>query len=189
MLAMTYDQWSKNDSVVYPCISQPKLDGWRCMASKTGLFSREGNRFTNLAHIEAALAAFFAQNPDVILDGELYRHGLSLGEIAGILSAKSGTTEAIQFHIFGIATAHRDLTLPPSDSVRQVESAICNTRGELNRACKRYLADGYEGQIIRHKDFTYKQGRSSTLLKRKHVYDKKDAERVYRNFAAAFAAV
>ena len=32
--------------------------------------------FKNLAHIELALIPFFKQNPDVILDGELYNHKL-----------------------------------------------------------------------------------------------------------------
>ena len=50
MLAQKIDEsridWSQ---VVY---MQPKLDGVRCVFTKDGAYSRAGNQFMNLAHIE-----------------------------------------------------------------------------------------------------------------------------------------
>jgi ATP-dependent DNA ligase len=49
-----------------------KLDGYRCIATKDGLFSREGNEFLSCDHINEQLKLFFINNPYAILDGELY---------------------------------------------------------------------------------------------------------------------
>ena len=74
MLAHKFDDkrvnWSK------PVYIQPKLDGVRCLFTKDGAFSRTGKKFMNVRHIETALKSFFDQQPDVILDGELYNHKL-----------------------------------------------------------------------------------------------------------------
>ena len=74
MLAHKYDDsrvdWSQ------PVYIQPKLDGVRCLFTKDGAYSRSGKQFMNLRHIEMALKPFFDQQPDVILDGELYNHKL-----------------------------------------------------------------------------------------------------------------
>ena len=74
MLAHKYDEkridWSE------PVYIQPKLDGVRCLFTKDGAYSRTGKKFMNLAHIELALIPFFKQQPDIVLDGELYNHEL-----------------------------------------------------------------------------------------------------------------
>ena len=74
MLAHKFDNnrvdWSQ------PVYIQPKLDGVRCLFTKDGAYSRTGKKFMNLAHIELALIPFFKQNPDIVLDGELYNHKL-----------------------------------------------------------------------------------------------------------------
>jgi DNA ligase-1 len=72
MLAHKYNE----DKADYPAFIQPKLDGVRCLFTKSGAFSRANNRFMNVEHIEQALKPFFAKNPTTVLDGELYNHGL-----------------------------------------------------------------------------------------------------------------
>ena len=62
--------WSKK---VY---AQPKLDGVRCLLTKDGGYSRTGKKFKNITHIELAFVKFFKNNPDAVLDGELYNHKL-----------------------------------------------------------------------------------------------------------------
>ena len=59
-----------------PVYIQPKLDGVRCLFTKNGAFSRTGKQFMNVAHIHLELIPFFKDNPDVVLDGELYNHEL-----------------------------------------------------------------------------------------------------------------
>ena len=55
---------------------QPKLDGIRCIFTKDGAYSRANNQFMNLEHLELKLQLFFKNNPEDILDGELYNHKL-----------------------------------------------------------------------------------------------------------------
>jgi len=54
--------------------SQPKLDGIRCIARKDGLWTRSGKEIPAVPHIWESLQEFFAQHPNMILDGELYNH-------------------------------------------------------------------------------------------------------------------
>ena len=60
---------------------QPKLDGVRCVIQlddkgEVYAYSRTGKPWLNIAHILKDLKPFFDQQPDVILDGELYNHDL-----------------------------------------------------------------------------------------------------------------
>ena len=75
MLAHKFDK-SRVDWSSQKVFIQPKLDGVRCLFTKDGAYSRTGKKFMNLAHIELALIPFFKQQPDVVLDGELYNHEL-----------------------------------------------------------------------------------------------------------------
>ena len=74
-----------------PVYIQPKLDGIRCLFTANGAFSRNKKQFMNLKHIEMALKPFFDQNPDVVLDGELYNHKLKrdFEKIVSLVRSKS----------------------------------------------------------------------------------------------------
>jgi DNA ligase-1 len=74
---MLADEWGhRKDKIEYPVWVQPKLDGVRCIASKDGLYSRQGKPILAAPHILEALTPLFEINPDLILDGELYNHDL-----------------------------------------------------------------------------------------------------------------
>ena len=75
MLAQTYKGRLTSGRV----LSQPKLDGVRCMADAHGLWSRHGTRITSCQHLEASLAPVFQEHPDRVLDGELYSHAAPRG--------------------------------------------------------------------------------------------------------------
>ena len=55
---------------------QPKLDGIRCYITKDGAFSRNHKEFKTIDHIIEAFKPIFKENPNIILDGELYNHQL-----------------------------------------------------------------------------------------------------------------
>jgi hypothetical protein len=78
MLADKFDDREKD--LEYPVITQPKLDGIRCIAQKTDngieAFTRNGKRIDSIPHILESLKDFFKKNPYAILDGELYNHDL-----------------------------------------------------------------------------------------------------------------
>jgi DNA ligase-1 len=70
-----------------------KLDGYRCIATKDGLFSREGNEFISCDHINEQLKPFFLNNPDVVLDGELYNKEIGFNAIKSIVDRDYNSDE------------------------------------------------------------------------------------------------
>lgn len=124
------------------------------------------------------------------LDGELYNHLLKedFNEIVSIVRKSKLTEEdllksksLLQYHIydldiedllFGARTAVLEslfdehikyLKLVPTQFTNQLES--------LDLYCATYLADGYEGQMVRLSDSNYENSRSKNLLKRKEFMD------------------
>jgi len=183
MLAKTYASWPG------PGYSQPKLDGIRCIATAAGLFSRQGQPIIAVPHIHAALAPLFADDPDLILDGELYNHDLreDFGAISSIVRKKNPTREQLelaervmQYHVYDIVDAamlygdrkarlQHELgigTIAP-DTIIYVPAMRCDTAEEADKAYGEAVEQGYEGGMYRL-DAPYELGRrSKNLLKRK----------------------
>ena len=188
MLAHKYDDsrvdWSK------PVYIQPKLDGVRCLFTKNGAYSRTGKQFMNLRHIEIALKPFFDQQPDVILDGELYNHKLKndFEKIISLVRKQKPTDNdrldaqhLVQFHVYD----YFDGVMYDSYSTRQdqlacfdmydsqikyVPAKIVSTYKTARAIHSKFLTHGYEGSIIRL-DGLYKHGRSYDLMKFKDFSD------------------
>ena len=188
MLAHKYDEARINWSL--PVYIQPKLDGVRCLFTKQGAFSRTGKQFKNLAHIELALIPFFKQQPDVVLDGELYNHKLKrdFEKIISLVRKQKPTADdrrdaqhLVQFHVYdyfdGVMYDSYDtrrnqlicsniydvqIKYVHADPVHSYEAAR-----DFHAA---YLSEGYEGSIIRL-DGLYKHGRSYDLMKFKDFSD------------------
>ena len=198
MLAHKYDDkrvdWSQ------PVYIQPKLDGVRCLFTSEGAYSRNGKQFKNLRHIEIALEPFFNDNPDTVLDGELYNHDLKkdFEKIISLVKKqkptqedKDNATRLIQFHVYdyfsrnsfaGMTTdlgpgfySERLHTLKHATFygafVKPVATYRVNKHEEaLNMHYDGFLSDGYEGSILRL-DGLYKHGRSYDLMKFKDFSD------------------
>tara|TARA_R100001440_G_scaffold2666_7_gene7411 strand:+ start:2287 stop:3120 length:834 start_codon:yes stop_codon:yes gene_type:complete len=188
MLAHKYDDsrvdWSQ------PVYIQPKLDGVRCLFTKNGAYSRSGKQFMNLRHIEMALKPFFDQQPDVILDGELYNHKLKndFEKIISLVRKQKPTDtdridaqHLVQFHCYD----YFDGVMYDSYGTRQDQLACSDIYGTYIKYVKtnkvRFydearalhninLKKGYEGSIIRL-DGLYKHGRSYDLMKFKDFSD------------------
>jgi len=188
MLAHKFDNnrvdWSK------PLYIQPKLDGVRCLFTKDGAFSRTGKQFKNIAHIELSLKSFFDQQPDVVLDGELYNHDLKddFEKIISLVRKQKPTDDdrldaknLTQFHCYdyfdGVqynSYKTRMNNLVTSDiysyCVRYVPAKLVDSYNYARTLHKQYLDEGYEGSIIRL-DGLYKHGRSYDLMKFKDFSD------------------
>ena len=172
---------------------QPKLDGVRCVFTANGAYSRNNKKFMNLKHIEMALKPFFEQQPDVVLDGELYNHKLKndFEKIISLVRKQKPTEEdrrnaqhLIQFHVYDYFSmdSHSEkyqtrmhnlvcadfycasIKYVPSYKVRKHEEA-------LNMHCDAFLSNGYEGSILRDGSALYKHGRSYGLMKFKDFSD------------------
>ena len=179
-----------------PVYMQPKLDGVRCLFTKDGAFSRTGKQFMNVEHIEKMLKHFFKQNPDIVLDGELYNHDLKddFEKIISLVRKQKPTDEdraeahkMIQYHVYdwisltansilsgGLLYKERLDNLICSDiycwSVQHVKTNRVRFYDEAKAFHNLNLKNGYEGSILRT-NTPYKHGRSWGLMKFKDFHD------------------
>lgn len=189
--------------------SQPKLDGFRCIITSKGAFTREGKPIVSADHILELfkpLLADYQWGPDVVLDGELYNHAMKdeFQTLSGLLKRgpKSEADfaklrETVQFHWYDVVLP-KDLKAPYSmrrealtrmfqfmmegnpnfyPTVQPVVTVKFNAdvpfnvvQEELDKLNAGYLADGFEGQMIRL-DMPYENKRSAGLIKIKEFID------------------
>ena len=187
---------------------QPKLDGVRCLIQCTGdpvtgfyitAYSRTGKEWLNIDHIIEELVPFFAEHPDVVLDGELYNHDLKdnfekiislVRKTKPTLEDRLESEEMVQFHCYDIIEerlrfSERNNFIKDKfkykgefesdvNMILPTPSRLVYNIEEVEVAHEDYLELGYEGSIIR-KNEPYECKRSWTLMK---VKDFSDAEAV-----------
>lgn len=189
MLAHKFDR-SRVD-FTRPVYIQAKLDGVRCVFTKYGAFSRNNKRFMNIDHIEKALKPFFAEQPDVILDGELYNHELKddFEKIISLVRKQKPTDEdkleaknLVQFHVYdyfdGIVYDDYQTRMQLlanagfyDAQIKHVPALLVDSYNYARVQHEEFLSLGYEGSIIRNGDGIYKHGRSYDLMKFKDFSD------------------
>ena len=171
---------------------QPKLDGVRCIIQlndegKVYAYSRTGKPWLNIEHILQDLKPWFDQNPDVILDGELYNHDLrdDFNKIISLVRKtkptdldRSEAARLVQFHCYDYANGFdsygiRMNNLATSDMysycVRYVHATVVTeNQTSIQHQCN--LDEGYEGSILRL-DKPYQRKRSYNLQKFKDFHD------------------
>jgi ATP-dependent DNA ligase len=177
--------------VLFPLYSQPKLDGMRCVARASGLFSRNGKPIRGVPHVVEQLKSYFAKNPDAILDGELYCDKLKndFNKIISLVRKADPTleeiaeaAEVIQYWVYDLGHcgnkkfSERSALIPDicKDRPALVVVPTYPLLGfdDVTTQFESYVAAGYEGQIIRQ-DEKYENKRTEYLLKHKEF---KDAE-------------
>ena len=175
MLAKDFKK--EKGKIKFPCFVQPKLDGMRALGSAESLISRTGKVIDTLSHID------LSDLEDVILDGELYAHGISFQENMKLIKKyRPGATEQVKYHVydivmdapFSVRTAMLLNTVLEiySEKVQVVPSYKVFDFGDIDRFHQQFIAAGYEGTIIRHSDEGYQVNkRSSQLLKYKDFLD------------------
>ena len=193
---MLANKWEKRkDKINYiadKVFVQPKLDGIRCIANRDGVWSRTGKPIVAIPHIVAALAPLFEKYPEAVLDGELYNHDLKEdfnSIVSMVRKAKpeaadiAKSAEMVQYHVYdfpGMLTSAFDVRSDTLDNlvdmfalgdiVKFVPTVEVKNEDEVDVAYGEYLADGYEGGIIRLNG-PYDQKRSNSLIKRKDFED------------------
>ena len=193
MLAHPYGKRNFNrDSFI-----QPKLDGIRCYITKNGAFSRNHKEFKTVEHIKNALKPLFKEEPQLILDGELYNHQLKndFNKIISLVRkknpSKTETEDAekyIQFHWYDYCNFNqkneevsagfclRNMTI--RDTISQINSRhiieVPTHDVSIIESAKLwhkdFLEQGYEGSILRLNK-PYEQKRSYNLQKFKDFQD------------------
>ena len=186
-----------------PVFMQPKLDGVRCVIQanvkrhiltpdlneiEVKAYSRTGKEWKNIDHILFNLKPWFALNPNVILDGELYNHDLkdNFEKIISLVRKQKPTdldalesADMVQFHCYDIIDETKTFkersefiaqVVPRNHCIKHVPTMLVPTesQGKVNHA--RNLDSGYEGSILRTND-VYQCKRSHSLRKFKDFSD------------------
>jgi len=169
---------------------QPKLDGVRCIFTKDGAYSRTGKQFKNVAHLEEDLEDFFNDNPNSVLDGELYNHDLKhdFEKIISLVRKQKPTDEdrfeagnLVQYHVYDTVFSHNKINyedrynwlrinLPIYKTMTLIANTTVDSMAEAKMLHDVHLAQGYEGSMLRTNGF-YEQKRSYNLQKFKDFHD------------------
>jgi ATP-dependent DNA ligase len=149
----------------------------------------------NVDHITKDLKPVFDRYPTLILDGELYNHGLKddFEKIISLVKKKKPTdddkaeaAELVQYHIYDVASfPHATYTWRmnfvnslKNSAMFRTSSCLCisDTQVVLDfdealKMHKKNLKLGYEGSIYRSMEGKYKGTRSWDLMKFKDFHD------------------
>lgn len=165
------------------CVVQRKLDGHRCIAARDGeviLYSRQGKSLDALHHIKKLLEPHLPD--DLMLDGELYLHGVSLQTISSWAKRDQPDTAKLVYHVYDAvsddhflqryAAAKQIVDGIGSESIQMVENVRVDQESEMWTYFAQYRSDGYEGAMLRTLHTPYESGaRSSSLYKVKARHD------------------
>jgi ATP-dependent DNA ligase len=171
---------------------QPKLNGIRAMYKGGRFMSRDGILWHNscLGHLREMLQGI---PPEVILDGELYIHGMSLQQINARVAVmrvephpdECSVTYCVFDHVsdegFAIRNSYLNLLWRThieehhKDGVVLVQTCYIGNQELGDHSFLHYKHQGYEGMMYRHPTAPYslpdscsnKENRSKHLLKRK----------------------
>jgi DNA ligase-1 len=168
---------------------QCKLNGMRCIATKDGLFTRKGEKYISVPHIEETLKLFFEKHPEAVLDGELFNNDLrqKLNEISKLIRKTVHITkedleksrQLVHYYIydgygFGLDKDHPyherkqwidSNIIGKYTHVAKVEDFHINDQNDLDKHYQSFVDDGQEGAILRNKLMKYEHKRSKNLLK------------------------
>ena len=183
MLAHDYNKRGK--SIKFPCFVQRKFDGTRCVGMPVkGLFSRNRKTYPHLEHITAELNKL---PPSVVLDGELYSDTLTFQEIVSLVkqeTLKKGAEEKqlqIKFHIYDLinempyeqryANLQMLFNKYKFKNLVLVKTDVCESEERMKELHAAYVAENFEGIMLRNKQGLYKNSRSVDLQKYKEFFD------------------
>lgn len=184
-----------------PLATQPKLDGIRCIATRDGLFTRNGKPIVAAPHVFSEVQKIFEglEGIDLKLDGELYNHDLKedFNKITSLVRKQKlsnddleQSAKYLQYHIYDIdipgrTFANRFAALQmvsdifASSTVLKIvpttffkHVSLEQKKYWLDTLYAEFLEQGYEGQMVRLADSHYENNRSKSLLKRKEFQDR-----------------
>ena len=178
MLCKVYDPNDKKNVGKTWYISK-KHDGVRCI-----LYYRDGEIHTSsrggqdydiaatYIRLDPFLNQLFESNPNIRLDGEIYRHGWMLNKISGLCRLETLDNDHLElkFHCYDIVDETKIFTerldilndikskCPDNSRLIVVDHYKINNLSEINTFHDDFVANGYEGAVIRDAESKYKPG-------------------------------
>lgn len=167
-----------------------KLNGVRMnMGFKEEPFtvSRGGKNYNNSTkHIQEELYPYLSANPHILLDGELYIHGLHLQTISGLARQETFKPECekLEYWIYDIAIPDVPFTerletlnylrerFKNLKHVKVLEHVLSKSWASTLKYHDMWVEEGFEGAVLRHPDKEYQFGkRNSSMIKVKLYQD------------------
>lgn len=191
MLAHRFDK--RAAKIKWPAYAQPKLDGARCLARKDNgkviMWSRKGKLLEVPTEIRDELSIIMSDGD--CLDGELYVHGWTFQRIISAVKARKPDTALLEYHVYDAPVKNktflarfanvygdafqRDIArIPGLSRVKFVETTRVKDRDEAEELFAKYIADGYEGLMVRNINGKYNFGHRSVDLQK--IKEFEDAE-------------
>jgi DNA ligase-1 len=165
----------------YPLLVSPKLDGIRCIILDGVAMSRKLKPIPN-RHVQEVLAGWGREG----MDGELMlRNGAGFNAVQSAIMCEDGKPDFV-YHVFdlvsdamGFCARYNSLVesvlLRNTPFIDCVPHCMVHSAAEMREVEERFLAQGFEGAMIRSMHGPYKRGRSTTregyLLKLKRFED------------------
>jgi len=186
MLAHDYHKMTQTVDWEKPVYSQPKFDGQRCLiVVKEGnvtLLSRQGKVIDTMEHIKAEIESMVSSKTNLVLDGELYAHGLSFQDNMRLIKKyRQGESEKVLYNVYDLVE-NQPYHLRFENIVKILTGRKFNyivlvkttpvSYNTLKHIHAQNLSEGYEGTMIRHGNSGYEiNSRSKSLLKYKDFMD------------------
>lgn len=170
-----------------------KLDGTRCLLYyKDGEIysaSRGGKDYdvsSTLIRKNPILIKWFKENPDLLLDGELYAHGIPLQRISGITRLKTWEErcEILEYWIYDIVSSepfeerYKELMnlqelLEDGSKVTVIDHYKTSGYLKIKKLHDQFVSEGFEGLVMRNPKKEYGIGKRSSLymIKEKSYQD------------------
>jgi DNA ligase-1 len=187
MLAQTFNIEKKCH---FPVYVQRKYDGIRCVAHLEDcsviLESRNGVPFSNFDVLREQLLPILQKNPTLYLDGELYTNEIPFETLSGYVRLKKNLApsdlaeiDKIQYHIYDFYSVDNPKeiyqnrlnvlseifqNIPTDSLIKEVKTDIANNHTDIQQFHADYVANGYEGIMIRSSNGIYELDKRSKYL-------------------------
>lgn len=170
-----------------------KLDGVRCsIFYKDGQIktSSRGGKNYDIAtqHIrnDFLIKFFFSKHPDLVLDGEIYKHGWHLSKISGLCRLKDRHPDMneLKFYCYDIVDLDKTFSerldilnqirkeLKITHKINVIEHVDVCGYDNIIKLHDQYVQEGYEGLVLRNPNGKYKpNGRDERMIKVKMFDD------------------
>lgn len=209
MLAYTFKFESLNKkrgtNITLPAISQPKLDGWRCLShvnignknNEIIMKTRSNTEYDlkNYQHIVKELEEIKELNNGLYLDGELYTNDVPFEELGLLKKKEKSEKQNAKFKLIKLFVYDcfylDNLKMPFIErydilksivkkgkfkNIILVENRIVNTPEDIKENFADYIRDGYEGLMLRNINSPYEIDKRSKHLQKYKEFDENEFE-------------
>lgn len=164
----------------FPCFISPKLDGLRSVYKNGEFYSRQGHKFVGLSSLKLEMEDLMQQLAfPCQFDGELMVDGEHFNEISGKIRAFTEADNA-HYYIFDSPSSehpqHARLAFLDLLAARFryphitfVPHTTVTTMADISVKYAEYLAEGYEGAIVKQESGMYQDSRTWDWMKLKNT--------------------